>query len=141
MINGMTIVILVLNLVKKSDGEETTPNLLFHFPIWAAINNSNRQVLAGTEWNLQVTNIANTSVSHGYNQLLATPKTTVSGNLFCYGDPFTSGDWSGVSLSYILQQVGLDPAIDSVKFLAQDGYTVSLPLKEAIGCNHRLPAK
>ena len=114
MVNGMTIVILVLNLVKKSDEKETTPNLLFHFPIWAAINKSSRQVLAGTEWNLQVTNIANTSVSYGYNQLLAVPKTTVSANLFCYGDLFTNDDRGGVSLSYILQQVGLDPALDSV---------------------------
>ena len=90
------------------------------------------RVSANTEWNLQISNIANTTVNYSYDQLLAMPETTVSAALYCYGSLVTSGNWSGVSLSYLLQQAGLDPAVASVAFLAQDGYAVSIPLQEAM---------
>jgi len=92
------------------------------------------RVLASTEWNLQV-NGANSSVNYSYDQLLAMPETTVSANLACYGSPVTSGDWSGVSLSYLLQQSGLDPTIISINFVASDGYKVSLSMDEAVQSN------
>jgi hypothetical protein len=90
------------------------------------------RVSANTEWNLQISNIANTTVNYSYDQLLAMPETTVSAAEYCYGSLVTSGNWSGVSLSYLLQQAGLDPAVASVAFLAQDGYAVSIPSQEAM---------
>ncbi|MCX6644682.1 MAG: molybdopterin-dependent oxidoreductase, partial [Candidatus Bathyarchaeota archaeon] len=38
----------------------------------------------------------------------------------------------GVSLSYLLQQAGVDPAVASIDFLALDGYKVSIPLTFAM---------
>lgn len=90
------------------------------------------QVSAQTEWNLQVTNLADTTVNYTYNQLLAMPQTTVYANENCYGRSITSGNWGGVSLSYLLQQAGLDPAVSSINFQAQDGYAVTLPIQEAM---------
>ncbi len=90
------------------------------------------RVLASTEGNLQVINLAGTTVNYTYDQLMAMPKSNVIADLNCYGAPVTSGTWGGVSLSYLLQQVGVDPAVASVDFLAQDGYAVSIPLQVAM---------
>jgi hypothetical protein len=90
------------------------------------------RVLASTEGNLKVINLAGTTVNYTYDQLMAMPKSNVSADLNCYGAPVTSGNWSGVSLSYLLQQVGMDPAVSSIDFLAQDGYAVNIPLQVAM---------
>jgi DMSO/TMAO reductase YedYZ molybdopterin-dependent catalytic subunit len=89
------------------------------------------KVSASTQWNLQV-NSASTSTNYSYDQLLSMPVTTVSANLACYGSPVASGDWSGISLSYLLEQTGTDLTAASVNFVASDGYKVSLSLEEAI---------
>ena len=86
---------------------------------------------SSTQWNLQV-NSAKTSTNYSYDQLLSMPVTTLSANLACYGAPVASGDWSGVSLSYLLEQTGLDLTTVSVNFVASDGYKVSLSLEEAM---------
>jgi DMSO/TMAO reductase YedYZ molybdopterin-dependent catalytic subunit len=93
------------------------------------------RVSASTEWNLQVTNLAGTTVNYTYDQLLAMPETNVSAAEYCYGSLVTSGNWGGISLSYLLQQVGVDPAVASVDFQAQDDYAVSIPLQEAMQSN------
>jgi DMSO/TMAO reductase YedYZ molybdopterin-dependent catalytic subunit len=90
-----------------------------------------REVSASTEWNLRVSN-SSTVVYYSYEQLLAMPVTTVNANLACYGSPVANGDWSGVSLSYLLDQSGLDQTTVSVTFGASDGYVVSLSLDEAL---------
>ena len=82
------------------------------------------KVKADTTWNLQLTTIAGTTVNYSYDQLLAMPMTNVSGALYCYGNIVTFGVWGGVSLSYLLQQAGLDPAVASIDFLAK---TISSP--------------
>jgi DMSO/TMAO reductase YedYZ molybdopterin-dependent catalytic subunit len=89
------------------------------------------RVSASTEWNLQIINLAGTTSNYSYDQLLAMPVTNVSASLLCYGNIVTYGLWSGVSLSYLLQQAGVDSAVASIDFLAQDGYTSSIPLQVA----------
>ena len=63
---------------------------------------------------------------------MAMPESTVSAALYCYGSLVTSGNWGGVSLSYLLQQAGMDPSVSSIDFRAQDGYTVQIPLQVAM---------
>ena len=83
------------------------------------------KVSAQTEWNLQVSNLSGTNVfTYTYDQLLAMPETNVAAAEYCYGGLVTSGTWGGVSLSYLLQQAGVDPTVASVDFLAADGYAV-----------------
>ena len=93
------------------------------------------RALANSEWDLQITTLSGTTVNFSYDQLLAIPMTTVSAALVCFGNPVTSGDWSGVSLSFLLQNAGVDPAVASIDFLAQDGYMVSIPLQIALQPN------
>jgi hypothetical protein len=90
------------------------------------------RVLANTEGNLQVINLVGTTVNYTYDQLMAMPESNVSADLYCYGSLVTSGNWSGVSLSYLLQQVGLDASVSSIGFVAQDKYAVSIPLEVAM---------
>ena len=58
--------------------------------------------------------------------------TTVNAAEYCYGSPVTSGDWSGISLSYLLQQAGIEPTVASINLYALDGYGIVIPAKEAM---------
>ena len=87
------------------------------------------------QWSLQITDLTGNTVSYAYNQLLAMPVTSIASDLDCDGDLVDAGNWSGVSLSYLLQQAGLDSAVAWVNFRAQDGYAVSIPLSEALNPN------
>ena len=89
------------------------------------------KVSANPEWNLTITNLAGATTNYSYDQLSAMPVTNVSAALLCYGSIVTYGIWSGVSLSYLLQQAGVDPTVASIDFQAQDGYAVSIPLQVA----------
>jgi DMSO/TMAO reductase YedYZ molybdopterin-dependent catalytic subunit len=61
------------------------------------------------------------------------PKTTVSASLYCYGFLMASGNWSGVRLSYLLQQAGADYAnASAIDFVASDGYQMSVPIEAAL---------
>jgi DMSO/TMAO reductase YedYZ molybdopterin-dependent catalytic subunit len=84
-------------------------------------------VSASMELNLQVADFEGNSVNFSYDQLLAMPKTDVYASLYCYGNLVTSGNWGGVTLSYLLQQAGVNLAAASVSFEAQDGYRVAIP--------------
>jgi DMSO/TMAO reductase YedYZ molybdopterin-dependent catalytic subunit len=90
------------------------------------------RVSASVELNLQVADVAGNSVEYSYDQLLAMPQTTVYADLYCYGNLVTSGNWTGVCLSYLLQQAGVDPTVSSVGFTAVDGYHVAIPLAFAM---------
>jgi DMSO/TMAO reductase YedYZ molybdopterin-dependent catalytic subunit len=83
-------------------------------------------------WNLGVTNLAGVTINYTYDQLLAMSQSNVNATLYCYGTPLYSGEWTGVSLSYLLQQAELDPAVLYVNFLGSDGYQISLTLAEAM---------
>jgi len=89
----------------------------------------------GTQWSLQITNLAGNTVSYPYNQLLAMPVTSETAFLYCEGDMVAAGNWSGVSLGYLLQRGGLDPAVANVNLNASDGYEVSIPLSVALNPN------
>jgi DMSO/TMAO reductase YedYZ molybdopterin-dependent catalytic subunit len=84
------------------------------------------------EWDLKITSLSGTTVNLTYGDLLALPKSTVNAELSCYGVPLTNGNWSGVKLSDLLNQVGGDPTVGSIDFLAQDEYNVSIPIGMAM---------
>ena len=86
-------------------------------------------------WALQVTNLSGDTVSFAYDRLWEMPAATVDAELDCDNALVALGPWSGVSLSDLLQQAGLDSAVAWVNFRAQDGYAVSIPLSEALNQN------
>ncbi len=85
------------------------------------------------ESDIHVTNLAGNTYNFTHSQILAMPKTTVSARLYCYGFLMASGNWSGVRLSYLLQQVGADYTnASSIDFVASDGYQMSIPIEAAL---------
>lgn len=88
-------------------------------------------VTATPEWNLQITDLAGKTTTLTYEQVTAMPQTTVDSALYCYGSLVTEGAWTGVQLSTLLNQVGLDPSVTSIAFVAQDNYKVVIPIETA----------
>ncbi len=85
------------------------------------------------QYDLRVTSVEGTTANYTYDQLLTMPETTADADLYCYGALVTSGNWGGVSLSYLLQQAGADPSkASSINFLASDGYQVAIPTEMAM---------
>ena len=60
------------------------------------------------------------------------PKTTVNADLYCDGALVTSGDWTGVSLNYLLNETQATADISSIQFTASDGYKVNIPYDIAL---------
>jgi len=84
------------------------------------------------EWTLKVAGKVNHPITLTLEELAAIPQTTVSAPLYCFGRLVTSGDWSGVQLSLLLEKVEYDKNVKSVQFYATDGYTVNIPIAEAL---------
>ena len=87
---------------------------------------------ASTGSSLVISDYWGTTVSIDYVSLLNMPKATVNADLYCYGLLVTSGDWGGVKLSDLLNQVGVDQAVASISFTATDGYRALIPLNTAM---------
>ncbi len=67
-----------------------------------------------------------------YDELVAMPRVTVSAELVCPGFFTIKGNWTGVRLRLVLEKAGFDLNADTVKFFAQDGYEVSLSMRDAV---------
>jgi hypothetical protein len=89
-------------------------------------------VSSNTSSDFLVTNLLNRNFDFTYEQIYAMPKTTVYSDLYCDGSWVTSGNWTGVALSYLLEQTELTPEVYSVLFSASDGYKVAIPIELAL---------
>lgn len=83
--------------------------------------------------------IVDGSVQHPLNltldEIAAMPKTTVNADLYCVGAPdrlLDNGNWTGVRLSFLLENAGVSPDAIKVAFYARDGYTTDLTVTEAV---------
>jgi len=85
-----------------------------------------------SEWTLKIDGSVSNPVTLTVNELMAMPRSTVYADLYCYGRLVTSGDWTGVSLRYLLENVGFDEKAMSVEFYAEDGYKIDLSITEAL---------
>jgi DMSO/TMAO reductase YedYZ molybdopterin-dependent catalytic subunit len=63
---------------------------------------------------------------------MAMPRSTVYGEIYCYGRFVTGGNWTGVSLRFLLESVAFDQNAGSVAFYAEDGYTIDISIQEAM---------
>lgn len=88
-------------------------------------------VFADAPSGILVTNLFNENFGFTVSQLQVMPKTTVNSDLYCYGALVTSGNWTGVELSYLLDQAQLTPEVASLQFSASDGYQVAIPMDVA----------
>ena len=85
---------------------------------------------ASSEWTLQVDGEVVNPINLTLSELRAIPSASVYAELYCYGKLVTSGVWTGVPVSTILEKVEYNPQARSLEFYADDGYTVTLPLTD-----------
>lgn len=86
---------------------------------------------ATTTWELQIIDGTGQKTILNYDQVTAIPETTVEAELYCYGAFVTSGQWTGVKISDLLNQVGADLNAQSIIFTALDGYTITISMETA----------
>lgn len=84
------------------------------------------------EWTIQIDGEVSEPLSLTLEELAAMPQTTINADLYCYGDLVTSGNWIGVKLSFLLEMTEYNDQTMSAKFYAEDGYTISVPIEEAL---------
>ena len=81
--------------------------------------------------NIFVNNTLDSTFSFSFNDIVSMPKTTVYAELSCYGRFIKSGQWGGVSLGNLLEQIGFSGQSADLDFLASDGYRVPFAFSDA----------
>lgn len=81
---------------------------------------------------LQIIGEVNHPISLTLEELIAMPQTTVNAPLYCYDELVTSGDWTGVQLSFLLEMAEYNENAQSIQFDAEDGYSITILITEAL---------
>jgi hypothetical protein len=92
---------------------------------------------------LTITGLVQNPLSLTLDDIKAMPQTTEYTVLICVGSPNTpleEGTWTGVELSYLLQQANVSSSAVKVAFFATDGYTTDLTVQTATQDNNILVA-
>ena len=87
------------------------------------------------EWQITVTGLVDHSLNLSLTELAAMPQVTVYAPLICVGtpsSPLEEGDWTGVSLRFLLETAGISPDAVKVAFHASDGFTTDLTIEDAM---------
>ena len=109
------------------------PALLFAFTLGFICLGSTITARASSEWTLEIDGALSNPTVLTLSEIIAQPKTTVYGEIYCYGVFATGGNWTGVSLSFLLDIVEPDYSATSLGFHAEDGYAREIPIAEATG--------
>ncbi len=85
-------------------------------------------------WRLVISGLVDHNLTLLSAEIKDLPKTTVNMSLICVDFPnyvVAQGDWTGVSLSLLLDQAGVSSEAIKVAFYARDGYSTDLTLETA----------
>jgi DMSO/TMAO reductase YedYZ molybdopterin-dependent catalytic subunit len=87
-------------------------------------------------WQLEITGLVANPATYTYADILHMPQETVYAVLETISNPpggrlIGNAVWTGVPLSYVLEQAGPDPSVLEVVFKCADGYSTSITLEEA----------
>jgi DMSO/TMAO reductase YedYZ molybdopterin-dependent catalytic subunit len=86
------------------------------------------------DWTLQVAGAVETPLSLSYQELAEMPQTELSDILMERSEgEDTTGSWSGVALSSLLEQAGAPDDYASITAVAADGYAIEIPREELEG--------
>ena len=89
-------------------------------------------------WQLTITGLVEHSLNLTLSDIMAMPQTSEYAPLFCVDFPntiVTAGNWTGVKLSYLLQQANVSDDAIKVAFHASDGYSTDLSIQTALQDN------
>jgi cell division septation protein DedD len=94
-------------------------------------------------WQLTITGLVENPLNLTLNDIEAMPQTTEYAVLICVDAPTTpleQGNWTGVELSYLLQQANVSSDAIKVAFFAPDGFKTDLTVEKAMQDNSILVA-
>ncbi len=80
---------------------------------------------------LIVNDLSGSAYTFTIQQLESMLKITEYAELYCYGVTVTNGNWTGIQLSYLLNQTSLNSNVNSIQFVAADQYAISIPIQVA----------
>ena len=86
---------------------------------------------AEPEWTVRIDGAVSNPTTFNITQIMEMPSKTVYAELYCYGNYVTSGYWTGVNLSFILEYVEANQNAMSLRFSATDGYARQILISEA----------
>jgi DMSO/TMAO reductase YedYZ molybdopterin-dependent catalytic subunit len=90
---------------------------------------------SNSPWTLKVDGLVQHPLNLTLNKIVAMPKTTEYAALYCVDNPqtpVTTGNWTGVRLSTILETAGVSEGAIKVAFHAKDGYSTDLNITTAM---------
>jgi DMSO/TMAO reductase YedYZ molybdopterin-dependent catalytic subunit len=86
------------------------------------------------DWTVQVTGAVTTPLSVSYQDLADMPQTELNDILMERSEgEDTTGSWSGVALSHLMEQAGAPADYASITVVAADGYAIEIPIEELEG--------
>jgi hypothetical protein len=106
--------------------------LFLTFAFGLILSNASTFSFGYQESTMQIDGEVSKPLSFALEDLVSMPQTTVNADLYCYGNLVTSGNWIGVKVSYLLEMAEYNEQAISVKFYAEDGYTINVPVEEAL---------
>jgi hypothetical protein len=86
------------------------------------------------EWQLTVTGQVEHPLNLSLSEIVTLPQTTEFATLICVDFPDTiiaQGNWTGVRISYLIEQAGVNATAIKVAFRAKDGYSTDLSMQQA----------
>jgi DMSO/TMAO reductase YedYZ molybdopterin-dependent catalytic subunit len=87
------------------------------------------------EWQLNVTGLVENPMNLTWAEIFALPTTTVNAVLICVDfsdNPVAQGNWTGIKLRTLLEEVRPSATAIKVGFYAADGYSTDLPVETAM---------
>ncbi len=102
---------------------------------FAILLNNNQTANQVTAKRLLVQGLVQHPLNLTLDEILAMPQSTINAQLFCVGGPATvlvSGNWTGVTLAYLLEKAGVNQTAVKVVFRASDGYSTDLTVQAAM---------
>ena len=89
---------------------------------------------ARENWRLTVSGLTNHALNLSLTDIQALPKIFVSAAIYCVDFPgylVQQGNWTGVSLSLLLELAEISPEAIDIAFYSEDGYSTGLDLETA----------
>ncbi|HEU5434741.1 MAG TPA: molybdopterin-dependent oxidoreductase, partial [Thermomicrobiales bacterium] len=124
-----------LALFKKLEADgRLTPRLTAIPDFYHVSKNISDPIVDAKGWSLSIGGLAETPQTYTYDQLLQRATTHNITTLCCIsnylnGDLISTAEWTGIPLTDLLKDAGVDPKSVDLKLSAADGYEESIPLK------------
>ena len=98
----------------------------------SAVSSGGAGQVANSQGSFTIGGAVSRSLVVSLSDLASMPQIVVNTSLYCQGVLLAYGNWSGVTIGYLLDQVGADPTAENLDFHASDGYEVSLALSDGL---------